>query len=239
MGALLRTTFDLVDGSDDAATPADLCRLYFAKLKPLGFGAIFARAHALEPGDTHEHVLYQERPPGFDQVYATRNFAATNFVTRAARRRAAPFRWSGLANTGDADLAESTREMWGVLGTFGLADGIAIPNHTLASVTVLSLATHDGADLSAAQMKAIVLSSHFIHERLRELGRVPFPEIRLTRRERDCVAFAAEGKSDWDMSLIFGIAESTVHSHVENAKRKLRVKTRLQAYARLARAGEL
>ena len=43
----------------------------------------------------------------------------------------------------------------------------------------------------------------------------------------------------WDIGQILGIAQSTVHAHVENAKRKLGVKSRIQAVAKLARAGEL
>ena len=74
---------------------------------------------------------------------------------------------------------------------------------------------------------------------MRELTPQPFDAIALSPRERDCLAFVAEGKSDWDISQIIGIAESTVHAHVEKAKKRLGVKTRMQAVARLARAGEI
>jgi LuxR family quorum sensing-dependent transcriptional regulator len=240
MSALLRTTFELLDGLDDAQTAADIGRRYFDKLKPFGFGAIFARAHSLDVDDAREHIFYRETPKGWDQVYSARGFAQTNFVTHTARRTARPFVWSEAGpSRDDSPVAKANEEMWNVLYAFGLKDGLAVPSHTSASVGVMSLATYDGAEVPSERRKAIILSSHYVHERLRELEAPPFKPVQLTPRERDCLAFAAEGKSDWDIGQILGIAQSTVHAHVENAKRKMRVKTRMQAVAKLARAGEL
>jgi LuxR family transcriptional regulator, quorum-sensing system regulator BjaR1 len=240
MSALLRTAFDLLEGLDQAHGAEDLGRRYFDKLKPFGFGAIFARAHALDPDDAREHIYYRETPKGWDQVYSARGFAQVNFVTHAARRTARPFIWSEAKPKGtDSPLVKANDEMWDVLHAFGLEDGVAVPSHTPSSVTVLSLATFKNVEIPPDRRKAIVLSSHYVHDRLRELEEPPFKRVQLTPRERDCLAFAAEGKSDWDIGQILGIAQSTVHAHVENAKRKLRVKTRMQAVAKLARAGEL
>jgi DNA-binding CsgD family transcriptional regulator len=51
----------------------------------------------------------------------------------------------------------------------------------------------------------------------------------LSPRERQCLELAAQGKSDWVSSRILGLSERTVHNHVENAKRRLQVATRMQA----------
>jgi len=238
MTAVLRTAFDLLDDLDHAHTAAEIGRQYFDKLKPHGFGAIFARAHSLDADDAREHIHYRETPKGWEQIYSERGFAQTNFVTHTSRRSARPFVWSEVTLVGDS-FAKANDEMWNVLHAFRLNDGIAVPNHAPTNVSVLSLATFDGVDLSSELRKAIVLSSHYVHDRLRELDTPPFKSVHLTPRERDCLAFAAEGKSDWDIGQILGIAQSTVHAHVENAKRKLGVKTRMQAVAKLARAGEL
>lgn len=62
---------------------------------------------------------------------------------------------------------------------------------------------------------------------------------RLTRRERECLAWASEGKSDWMIGEILKLAEPTVHMHVENAKRKLGSTSRYQAILRAWRLGLL
>jgi DNA-binding CsgD family transcriptional regulator len=51
----------------------------------------------------------------------------------------------------------------------------------------------------------------------------------LTQREREILAWIAEGKSDWQIGQILNISSKTVNYHVENAKRKFAVATRIQA----------
>jgi DNA-binding CsgD family transcriptional regulator len=234
MGGVLRKAFELLDGVEEAATAADAGRVFFGKLKSLGFGAIFARSHAVTPDDPREYVYYRETPKGWNDVYAQRGFAQSNFVTRGARRQATPFVWSSIS----ARHEQADREMWGVLTDFGLRDGIAVPSHGPGYLGVISLSWsrfEHGDDLR----RAIVLASHYVHERMRELSPPLLDPVMLTPRERDCLAFVAQGKSDWDISQIMGIAESTVHTHVERAKKRLGVKTRMQAVAKLVRTGAI
>lgn len=61
----------------------------------------------------------------------------------------------------------------------------------------------------------------------------PTTTVRLTRRERDSLALVAEGKTDWEISVILGIAEAAVRFHVDIARRKLSAVNRTQAVARL------
>lgn len=213
--------------------------MFFSKLKPLGFGAIFARAHSSAADDSREHIYYRETPKGWNQVYAQRGFAQRNFVTRGARRRTTPFYWSNVvAPESGTPEAQADREMWGVLNDFNLTDGLAVPGHGPGYVGVISLAWNK-FDHGPDTRRAILLASHYVHERMLELTPPSIVAIRLTPRERDCLAFVAEGKSDWDIAQILGLSQSTVHAHVENAKRRLGVKTRMQAIAKLARAGEI
>jgi LuxR family transcriptional regulator, quorum-sensing system regulator BjaR1 len=67
----------------------------------------------------------------------------------------------------------------------------------------------------------------------------PAPEDSLTQRERDCLAFVAEGKTDWEISVILGLAATTVRSHVDGARAKLGAANRAQAVARFVLAGGL
>jgi DNA-binding CsgD family transcriptional regulator len=48
-----------------------------------------------------------------------------------------------------------------------------------------------------------------------------------------------DGKSDTDISAILGISHTTVHFHVERAKKKLGVRTRTQAAATVVTLGYL
>ena len=52
------------------------------------------------------------------------------------------------------------------------------------------------------------------------------------RGEIECLRWAAEGKTGWEIGKLLGISERTVVFHVENAARKLGVFGRRQAVAR-------
>jgi len=55
------------------------------------------------------------------------------------------------------------------------------------------------------------------------------PHQPLSQRERESLTWVAKGKTDWEIAQLLGISERTVHYHIENAKKKMMVPTRLQA----------
>jgi LuxR family transcriptional regulator, activator of conjugal transfer of Ti plasmids len=55
----------------------------------------------------------------------------------------------------------------------------------------------------------------------------------LSRREAECLEWAAQGKSAWEIGTILGISRHTVSTYLENAKAKLGVRTIVQAVARI------
>ena len=82
---------------------------------------------------------------------------------------------------------------------------------------------------------ALHLMSVYFHERAMNICREPRDELaaidKLTPRELECLRWVSAGKTDWEISSKLNISERTVHTHIENAKRKLSVHTRLQAVA--------
>ncbi|HEX5999550.1 MAG TPA: helix-turn-helix transcriptional regulator [Hyphomicrobiaceae bacterium] len=70
-------------------------------------------------------------------------------------------------------------------------------------------------------------------------GQWPGALVRVTARECEILGWVAAGKSDWAIGQILCISGKTVNFHVENAKRKLGVGTRVQAVLKAARCGIL
>ncbi len=58
-----------------------------------------------------------------------------------------------------------------------------------------------------------------------------------TPREIEVIGWVAKGKSDWQTGQILMISRKTVNYHVERAKRKLKVATRLQVVIAATRYG--
>lgn len=63
--------------------------------------------------------------------------------------------------------------------------------------------------------------------------------IELTPRERECLQWAAAGKSEWEISQILGISEHTAEKHLLNAKTKLGAVNRVHAVAEGIRRGHI
>lgn len=60
---------------------------------------------------------------------------------------------------------------------------------------------------------------------------------RVTPRESEILGWVAIGKSDWAIGRLLKISGKTVNFHVENAKRKFGVATRVQAVVVALREG--
>ena len=48
----------------------------------------------------------------------------------------------------------------------------------------------------------------------------------LTDRQRDCVLWAARGKTDWEISVILGVSHETVIQHLKHARERYGVQKR-------------
>ncbi len=61
--------------------------------------------------------------------------------------------------------------------------------------------------------------------------------LKLSKREIDCLHWAAQGKSSWDISIVLQISTNTVNFHLRNAMEKLETGSRLVAIVKAIRLG--
>ena len=233
MGLFTNGAIDLIDRAAGANSPAEIGRSFFAALKPFGARARYARANP-SPQPADEFARSRISPSGWEEAHANPRFIRCNFMPREARRRAAIFAWSEAAVPASRD-----GELFEVLADFGISDGVAAPVHAPGGyVGVTSVAFERLDALSPAERDAIGMAALLLHLKMRELSApaaVAGPQ--LSPRQRDCLGLVAAGHSDWEISETLGVAETTVISHVQNARRKLGARTRAQAVALALLAG--
>jgi LuxR family quorum-sensing system transcriptional regulator CciR len=122
----------------------------------------------------------------------------------------------------------------------GLAEGFTVPNHVPGEVFgSCHFAVRRKGDLPHENLPAAQSLGIFAFEKARQLLRenvesseeyvVPAP---LTQRQRDCLLFAARGKSDSVIADLLNIRPRTVNEHMEAAKRRYSVATRTQLIVR-------
>lgn len=168
--------------------------------------------------------------PAFDYVCFERNP-----LLGAIRQSRTRYRFSDFAPHGQEYGA-----YWEALSEAGIGEALCATsygaNRTIASLH-LGLAARD---VDRAEARVLQLAGLILTERLIEFASPSAnDEPHLTRREIDCMAFVADGKTDWEISVILGLSEATIRFHIDNARRKLDAVNRAHAVARLVQSGEI
>jgi len=171
-------------------------------------------------------------------------FALRAAFIHAARACAEPFYFTGgrflswrPMRALDAITAEGPIETYGV--------GVAIvaptylPGGVIGAVIWASPDTSlDVAAAFAAHAEALhILALKFVATYEEAVIGSDATPARLTRREIQCLKWAAAGKTDSEISEIVAIALPTVRFHITNAARKLKVAGRSQAVQRASTLG--
>lgn len=242
MASTLALAMDMIDTFDGQETADATTRLFFSAFQPLGLRALYARAYpvrapviATEILAAQEHVYGRVSPPGWEDAYTHLKLNRDNPTIFGFLTRYRGFSWSEIGQ-----LSPSRRwPGWSCIGDFNIEGGFGIPCHGPHGYCAGVSLGFESMSFSPRELQMIELASIAFHDRMMTLS--PLQALGATKtlspREADCIGFVAEGKSDWEISVILGLSQATAHAHVENAKRKLGAKTRPQAVARAARAG--
>jgi DNA-binding CsgD family transcriptional regulator len=216
-----------------------LVRDYLNFAKSLGFACGASGAWMLTNGARYTRFYFNTCPLDWRATYERRKLHLVDpFLIEASRSSEAFLytekRESWLKETAlhpVIDLAEGYgwREIMGVLihGPFGYHG-------------IVSLGSFETPRLAAEERLALELASRRIHNRCRAepgFGLGPQTKADLSPRQIECMRWSARGKSDTDIADLMGLSKSTVHFHIEEAKKKLAVRTRVEAVARLVLDG--
>lgn len=151
-----------------------------------------------------------------------------------------PFTWQEALHTGLYDSVQQRVVEEGA--EFGMASGFVIPIFGLPTGT--AVVTVAGGEVTGDRRDhaEIHLAALYAHARIRTLDserKQRSNVVILSSRERECLEWVAVGKSDWEIGEILSISEKTVNAHIERAKRKLEVPSRVQAVVMAIRMGVL
>lgn len=154
-----------------------------------------------------------------------------NPLVSAIRENRTRYRFSDFAPHEDPAYGA----YWEALGEANIADAHCATSYgrrgVIASLHLGFGERNIGADMErSVQMAGLILT-----ERLMDFSdSVKDDSPHLSDRERDCLAFLADGRRDREIADLLGITETTVRFHVDNARKKLGARNRTQAIARIA-----
>ncbi len=243
----LDLTQSFVERCERSASPQELTATFQTILEQMGFRYFACCSHVNPLRPPQSAVILHNYPSEWVGSYAARDLQNSDPVFRRAEREILPFRWS--APEFRVGLTPAQKRIMEEAARAGIANGYTVPIHLpwadgplRASCSVIpeSSSIEDRA-YRAVQIMAPYLYASVSDRRNRRVSRAEAPDVNpvLTMRERQCLELAAEGKSDWDISRLLGISDHTVHKHVEAAKRRLGVSTRIQAIVWAVQHGEI
>lgn len=225
-GLILAETFELVvrgaDGLDELFGALSECThemgfRYFALTQHVDFGAEPNTGIRLHNYPTDWEAWFDERALGrFDPVHRASHVTNTGFS------------WSHVP--GMIRLTAGDREVLSAARRAGIGDGYTVPAHVPGEYNgSCSFAVRDSEHFPIDKALLAQLIGGLAFEAARRIAqprRVPQPTMPMTDRQRDCVLWAARGKTDWEISRILGVSQETVIQHLKHARERYGVQKR-------------
>jgi LuxR family quorum-sensing system transcriptional regulator CciR len=195
----------------------------------MGF-SYFALTHHSDvrraPGSS---IRLDNYPTEWVEYFDAHRLGLSDPVHRASHVTCVGFAWSRLSSM--IRLTPRDEEVLALATARGIGEGFTVPAHVPGeSNGSCSFATRAGASLCEEHLPLAQLVGAFAFEAARRLSGIRDQggnaAPRLTDRQRDCVVWAASGKSDWEISRILGVSHETVIQHLKHARDRYGVSKR-------------
>lgn len=180
-------------------------------------------------------------PDAWIEYYFEEKYQRIDPVVRYCFEKVSPIRWDHLQNLPEYISPEGDM-LFKKAAQLGLAHGISIPLKTHSGeICIFSLATADGVDIDnrfdIVLSPAHIFSTELFNNLTRIKSTLSDVQENLTPRELECIFWACEGKTTWEISQILDITERTVIFHLTSATKKLGAVNRQHAVAKAITTG--
>ena len=225
--------FDRVDAFvrdvSEVQMEADLAQLLAEISREMGF-SFFALTHHVDIRRAPRPAIrLANYPSDWVDFFDDQQLGTSDPVHRASHLTSVGFPWSRISSL--IELTPRDHQVLELAARRGIGDGFTIPAHVPGeSNGSCSFATEAGKPLSDDHLPLAQLVGAFAFEAARRVWRMRdgglCPPARLTDRQRDCVVWAARGKTDWEIARILGIGHETVIQYLKRARERYGVTKR-------------
>lgn len=222
--------FDTIEQAHLARSTEELSELFRRACAVLGFSH-FGAFSVLDPkGETIGAYEAGLSDPLWRDHYIQQDHFQRDAIVRMIPNTLDAIVWRDLSAR--KCLSKEAQRVFDEAGEFGHQDGYVLPVHYTNGAVAVTILGAPQAIPSNARTRAAthVLSAYFAMGVRRLLKPLAMPaSVRLSPRQRECLQWVRAGKSDWEIGEILGLSEFTVRGHIEEARKRLGVRTRTQA----------
>jgi LuxR family quorum-sensing system transcriptional regulator CciR len=203
----------------ELTTELELIEALSGITRDLGFN-YFALTHHVDVGRNSTAIRLHNYPSDWVRWFDEQGLGPVDPVHRASHMTSVAFPWSKLdemiaLTARDLDVLEAARKE-------GIGDGFTVPAHVPGEAHgSCSFAAVTGVPLNHDCLPLAQLVGAFGFEAARRIRGVRGPRLpnpRLTDRQRECLMWAARGKSDWEIAKILDVSHETVIQHLKQAR---------------------
>lgn len=192
-------------------------------------------------------VMLQNYPHEWVAAYQENNFIKDDPVIAYANEHLRPALWSDIARL-DQYKKRKSRVVMNEAQQFGLKEGFVISySSPSGDLSLFSLSFNaPAAEVKSLINEAVMPAQHisgYLYEAVKAIDLASRHDqgtslsLNITGREKECLLWACEGKTAWEMSNILGISERTAIFHLNNATAKLGASNRQHAVAKAVLMG--
>jgi len=170
-------------------------------------------------------------PEDWASHYIENDLGKHDRIIEVAMKHHMPFNWEDpIVRVG---MKANQIDLQNQAGDVGLLYGVTIPIHVIGAFPGSVSVVGRYSDIAPEAEHAVHLMGVYLHDAALRITLNSEQKndyiVKLSHREKECLKWVASGKTDWEIGNILTIAERTAHTHIERAKRKLGVHTRVQA----------
>lgn len=227
---VLKTAQAFAFAVETAATIDELATLLEAIAHEMGFQHYALAHHVDVPRAPQPAIRVHNYPGEWEAWFDAERLGPSDPVHRASHLTSVGFPWSRLPQL--IVMTKRDEEILAHSRRVGLTDGFTVPAHVPGeSAGSCSFATAHGRTFRTEWMPLAQFVGATAFEGARRLSgvrRTDQDRPRLSDRQRDCIYWAARGKSDWETSQILGIGHDTAIQHMKEARSRYGVTNRTQ-----------
>jgi DNA-binding CsgD family transcriptional regulator len=219
----------------------ELKKVFEKSLQELGIRYFACCSHVDPLAARSAAVVFQNYPQDWVRSFSESGRYRIDPVFRYADERMLPFSWDDAEFR--ASLTSVQREILVEAEAAGIGHGYTVPIHPPGAQMASCSVVPDVGVIDRSACQAVFTMACFMFEAM--LRGSPREEcsgaraMQLSERERQCLELAAQGKDDWSIGSLLRISERTAHNHIERAKRRLGVCTRVQVIVQALNDGQI
>jgi len=197
-------------------------------LHPFGVTSVSANLIVTPGRSVRPGILFGLQWREWSQRYVRLGYHQSDPAVRMLRDQTRPFTWTEARTRHPSSQGEQV--MNACRDHTGCAEGFVVPVRESDGALLSAAFCGPALDLEPDARAAFHLAGYYYATRGREiLNRIELdPICPLTPRQLECLRWVHAGKTDGEIGNLLGVSGTTVHNHVEAAKRALNVSKRSQ-----------